>query len=115
MLLAIALMGWETTLRTDLWEGASTDVSTIGFAAILLISTGIGLIADALTRESVPFGWAAAIVVGVIGSTVGTALLGGWGPGFGGVFLLPALLGAILFVVLLELTLSAFAAKPSSS
>ena len=78
-----------------------------------MIAIVVGLAGEALVPGRIPFGRVTAIVIGTIGSTVGTALLGGWGPEVGGVFLLPAFVGAITFVILLEITLSAIAVRPS--
>ena len=47
-----------------------------------------------------PLGIVGNVIAGLIGSWVGSALFGHWGPEWGGIFVLPALLGAIVFILI---------------
>lgn len=50
-----------------------------------------------------PFGIIGNIVAGLIGSAIGSKLLGEWGPILGGVPILPALIGSIILILFLVL------------
>lgn len=84
----------------------------LGFLLLILIAAIVGFIADALVPGTVPFGWLFAIIVGLIGAWIGTALFGAIGPAIGGIYIFPAIVGAVIFVILLELLLGAFYRKP---
>ena len=46
----------------------------------LIVGALIGLIAGAITKKGSSMGWIANILAGLVGSFVGQALLGTWGP-----------------------------------
>lgn len=71
----------------------------------LIIGGLIGWAAGAITGKGVPFGIIGNIIAGFIGANLGTWLLGSWGPSLGGFALVPALIGAIILVLIVSLIL----------
>ncbi|EGJ26730.1 GlsB/YeaQ/YmgE family stress response membrane protein [Streptococcus porcinus] len=71
----------------------------MGLIWTLIVGGLIGLIAGALTKEGGSMGWIANIVAGLIGSWLGQALLGTWGPSLAGMALIPSIIGAVIVVV----------------
>ena len=47
-------------------------------------------------------GWIANIIAGLVGSSVGQALFGSWGPSLAGMALIPSILGAVIVVVVVS-------------
>ena len=47
-------------------------------------------------------GWIANIVAGLVGSAIGQALLGSWGPSFAGMALVPSIIGAVIVVAVVS-------------
>ena len=70
----------------------------MGFIWSLIIGGIIGWLAGLILGRDVPGGVIGNIIAGFIGAWIGSAL-GGWGPVIGGFYILPALLGAIVFAV----------------
>lgn len=66
----------------------------------LLIGGIIGALASAITKNDLPLGWVGNIVAGLLGSWVGQMLLGEIGPIVGEIYILPSLVGAIIFVLI---------------
>ncbi|EMF0285753.1 GlsB/YeaQ/YmgE family stress response membrane protein [Enterococcus hirae] len=62
----------------------------------------IGLIARAITNKGGSMGWIANIVAGLVGSAIGQALLGSWGPQLAGMALIPSIIGAIIVVAVVS-------------
>lgn len=73
----------------------------------LIVGGLIGWAAGAITGKGVPFGIIGNIIAGFIGANIGTALLGSWGPSLGGFAILPALIGAIILILIVSLILRA--------
>ncbi len=74
----------------------------LGLIVMLLVAAVVGFAADAMVPgEQLPNGWLAATGAGLVGSLVGTFLIGQFGPVLFGVPLIPALVGSILVVLLL--------------
>ena len=65
---------------------------------VLIVGAIIGLIAGAITNKGGSMGWIANIVAGLVGSEIGQALLGSWGPQLAGMALIPSIIGAIIVV-----------------
>ncbi|KRM07818.1 hypothetical protein FD41_GL000293 [Lentilactobacillus farraginis DSM 18382 = JCM 14108] len=63
----------------------------------------IGAIAGAITSRDLPLGWVGNIVGGLIGAWLGQALLGSWGPQLAEIAILPAVVGAVILVLLISL------------
>ncbi len=55
----------------------------------LFVGAIIGVIAGAITNKGKSMGWIANILAGLVGSFVGQALLGSWGPSLAGMALIP--------------------------
>jgi len=68
----------------------------IGLIVMLFIAGIIGWIADQIVPGRLPYGWLGAIVAGLVGSWIGSLILGGFGPSLAGIAIIPALLGAII-------------------
>ena len=69
---------------------------------VLIVGGVIGLIAGAITRRGSSMNWIANIIAGLVGSSLGEALLGAWGPQVAGMAIIPSLLGAIILVILVS-------------
>ena len=50
--------------------------------------------------------WSANIAAGLVGSSVGQALLGSWGPSLAGMSLIPSVIGAVIVVMITSFVLS---------
>lgn len=72
----------------------------------LIVGALIGVIAGAITNKGKSMGWIANILAGLIGSAVGQALLGTWGPSLAGMALIPSIVGAIIVVAVVSFFLS---------
>ncbi len=48
-------------------------------------------------------GWIANIIAGLLGSVVGEAILGHWGPQLAGMALIPSIIGAVILVAIVSL------------
>ena len=72
---------------------------------VLIVGGVIGLIAGALTGRGQSMGWIANILAGLIGSSIGQALLGSWGPQVAGMAIVPSILGAIILVLIVSFVL----------
>ncbi|MGT2884771.1 GlsB/YeaQ/YmgE family stress response membrane protein [Streptococcus ferus] len=68
----------------------------------LIIGALIGVIAGVLTKKGGSMGWIANIFAGLIGSYVGQALLGSWGPSLAGMALIPSIFGAVIVVIVVS-------------
>lgn len=75
----------------------------MGLIVLLLVAMIVGLLADALVPGKLPGGWLGAMVAGIVGAALGGYLTDdpSWatGPRFGGLPLVPALIGAGLVVL----------------
>ncbi|TSB47334.1 GlsB/YeaQ/YmgE family stress response membrane protein [Alkalicoccobacillus porphyridii] len=79
----------------------------LSFIWSLIIGGLIGWAAGAITGKGVPFGIIGNIVAGFIGANLGTAIFGSWGPSLGGFAILPALVGAIILILIVSVLLRA--------
>ncbi|EIQ81836.1 UNVERIFIED_CONTAM: GlsB/YeaQ/YmgE family stress response membrane protein [Streptococcus canis] len=78
----------------------------MGLIWTLIVGALIGVIAGALTKKGGSMGWIANIAAGLVGSYVGQALLGSWGPSLAGMALIPSIIGAIIVVIITSFVLS---------
>ena len=69
---------------------------------VLIVGSIIGLIAGAITNKGGSMEWIANIVAGLVGSAIGQALLGSWGPQLAGMALIPSIIGAIIVVAVVS-------------
>lgn len=75
----------------------------VGLALHLLMAGLIGALADAAIPGKLPWGWLGAILAGLVGSGIGTRLVGHFGPSLFGVPIIPAFLGALILVGVVSL------------
>ena len=80
------------------------------FALIIsaIVAFIIGIVAVKFVPFDMPGGWAGAGIAGFVGAWIGHGLLGVWGPVIAGFALIPALIGAIIFVCILGLIAELF-------
>lgn len=71
----------------------------------LIVGGIIGAIAGAITNRNLPAGIIGNIIAGLVGASLGQWLLGDWGPSIAGMAIIPALLGAIILVLLVSVVL----------
>ena len=69
----------------------------------IIVGALIGVIAGAILSKGSSMGWIANILAGLVGSAVGQALFGHWGPSLAGMALIPSILGAIIVVAVVSL------------
>ena len=79
----------------------------LGFILMLVIAALVGWIADMVVPGDFPLGWLGSIVAGLVGAYIGGTLLGQFGPQIGGIYLIPAIIGAIILSFVVELLLGA--------
>ncbi|BAL51891.1 GlsB/YeaQ/YmgE family stress response membrane protein [Lactococcus lactis] len=68
----------------------------------LIVGAIIGVIAGAITNKGKSMGWIANILAGLVGSFVGQALLGSWGPSLADMALIPSIVGAVIVVAVVS-------------
>ncbi|WP_424767656.1 GlsB/YeaQ/YmgE family stress response membrane protein [Paenibacillus sp. sgz302251] len=73
----------------------------MGFLWALIVGGIIGWLGGLIVGRDVPGGIIGNIVAGFIGAWLGTLILGEWGPVVGGFAIIPAIIGAIVVVLLL--------------
>ncbi|PKV08664.1 Transglycosylase associated protein [Bifidobacterium pseudolongum subsp. pseudolongum] len=69
---------------------------------VLIVGAIIGAVAGVITRRSGAMGWISNIIAGLVGSAIGEALLGHWGPQLAGTAIIPSLIGAIIVVAVVS-------------
>ena len=74
----------------------------MGFIWTLIVGGVIGAIAGAITNRGGSMGWIDNIVAGLVGSSIGQAVFGSWGPSFAGIALVPSILGAVIVVAVVS-------------
>lgn len=79
----------------------------MGFIIMIIVGGLIGWLAGAILGKDVPGGIIGNILAGLIGSAIGSWLLGQWGPILGGVPILPALIGAIVLILIVSFIIKA--------
>lgn len=70
----------------------------MGWIWSLIVGAIIGAIAGSITKKGESMGWIANIIAGLVGSSIGQALFGSWGPSLAGMALIPSILGAVILV-----------------
>ncbi|KYH15042.1 GlsB/YeaQ/YmgE family stress response membrane protein [Staphylococcus kloosii] len=79
----------------------------MGFIIMIIVGGLIGWLAGAILGKDIPGGILGNIVAGLIGSALGSKILGTWGPVLGGVPIIPALIGAIVLILIVSFILKA--------
>ncbi len=87
--------------------GIGLTINFLGMLVMLIVAGIVGWLADLIVPGELPYGWLGAIVAGLVGAWLGTALIGPVGPDLAGIPLLPALLGAIIVAFLVDLVAKA--------
>ena len=77
----------------------------VGLVLTLALAGLIGWLADRIVPGELPFGWAGAVGAGILGAAVGAIIPGvnQIGPALFGIRLVPALVGAVIITVLVEI------------
>ncbi|EEL87450.1 GlsB/YeaQ/YmgE family stress response membrane protein [Bacillus cereus] len=73
----------------------------------LIVGGILGWFASLITGKDVPGGVIGNIIAGIIGSWLGSLLLGKFGPVIGGFAIIPALIGAIILIFIVSFLLRA--------
>ncbi|WP_159722865.1 GlsB/YeaQ/YmgE family stress response membrane protein [Enterococcus sp. CSURQ0835] len=74
----------------------------MGLIWSLIVGAIIGVIAGAITGRGSSMGWIANIVAGLVGSWLGQAIFGSWGPSLAGMAIVPSIIGAIILVLVVS-------------
>lgn len=80
----------------------------LGLLITIIMAVVIGAIGSAIAPGGMPGGIIGSMIAGFVGAWLGYLLLGTWGPVIGGFAVVPAIIGAALFVFLLGLLARAF-------
>jgi uncharacterized membrane protein YeaQ/YmgE (transglycosylase-associated protein family) len=78
----------------------------VGLLVLLIVAALVGALGEMIGGVKVPGGWLGSILAGLIGAWIGSAIFH-FGPLIGGIQVIPAVIGAILFVLVLRLLLDA--------
>lgn len=70
----------------------------LAFICYLIVAAVCAFIADRLVPGTIPGGFLALAVMGIIGAWIGSLLFGSFGPDLAGVALVPCILGSALLV-----------------
>ena len=76
--------------------GVWVTFSLLGVVVTLVVAAIVGVIADRIVPGELPYGWLGAIGAGLLGSWLGSMMLGRVGPTIGGIPIVSALLGAVI-------------------
>ena len=68
----------------------------------IIVGGSIGFIAGGITKKGGAMGIIANIIAGLVGSSVGQALFGSWGPKLAGMALVPSILGAVIVIAVVS-------------
>lgn len=79
---------------------------------VLVVGGVIGLIAGAITGHGRSMNWIGNIIAGLVGSAVGQAFFGEWGPQVAEMAIIPSILGAVLLVLVVSFILRTFNPGP---
>ena len=79
----------------------------MGFLWALIVGGIIGWLASLILGKDVPGGIIGNIIAGFVGAISGQALFGDWGPMVAGFAIVPALLGAIILILIVSFILRA--------
>ncbi len=77
---------------------------TIGLALTLLVAGLVGWLADRIVPGELPYGKAGAVGAGIVGAVIGSLIpvISGLGPELFGIRVVPAFVGALIVVALVE-------------
>ncbi len=69
---------------------------------VLIVGAVIGAIAGAITGRGKSMGCITNIIAGLIGSSLGEAILGDWGPQVADMAIVPSIIGAVVLVLVVS-------------
>lgn len=72
----------------------------------IIVGAFIGFVAGIITKKGNSMGWIANIIAGLIGSAIGQALFGDWGPSLADMALIPSILGAVILIAVVSFFLN---------
>ncbi len=78
----------------------------LGFLILLIVAAVAGALGEMIAGEKIPGGWIGSIIAGLVGAWLGGTLLQ-FGPVIGGIQVIPAIIGAALFVLVIRLLMTA--------
>ena len=78
-------------------------MSILGFLFYCLVATLCASVAEYIAPGRIPGGLLIATLFGIIGAWIGSSLMGSFGPGIGGVALIPAIIGSAILIFALSL------------
>ena len=67
-----------------------------------IIGGFIGFLAGIITKKRGSMGIIAKVVAGLLGSSVGQAIFGTWGPSLAGMPLIPSVIGAVIVIAVVS-------------
>lgn len=85
----------------------------ISFIWYLIIGGILGWLAGVILGKDIPGGIIGNIIAGIIGSWVGGTLLGAWGPKVSDFYIVPALIGAVVLILIVSFVLKALGRSAS--
>lgn len=75
---------------------------------VLIIGAVIGAIAGAIVGKGSAMGCLSNIIAGLVGSVVGSRLFGDWGLDIAGIPIFPAIIGAVIVVIVVSFIMDRF-------
>ena len=78
------------------------DVFSMSIILFLIIGGVIGWFAGIIMGGHMPGGIIGNVITGIIGAWIGGRLLGNWGPKLADFFLVPSIIGALIFVLIVS-------------
>lgn len=75
---------------------------------VIIIGGIIGVIASMIVNRNMPLGWIGNVIGGLLGAWLGESLLGTWGPNVAGMAIFPAIIGALIVVILISWAFRSF-------
>ncbi|WHY78837.1 GlsB/YeaQ/YmgE family stress response membrane protein [Neobacillus sp. WH10] len=80
----------------------------MSFIWSLIVGGIIGWLAGLLVGKNIPGGIIGNIIAGFVGAWLGTAVFGNWGPRVADFAIIPAIIGAVVLVLLVSFIMRAF-------
>ena len=74
----------------------------LGLILMLVMAGIVGVLADKLVPGELPYGMLGAVIAGLVGSWLGTMLLGHLGPTIFGIAIIPGIIGAAVLAAVVE-------------
>ena len=75
----------------------------MGFILYLIVGGVIGWFAGVILGRDLPGGVIGNIVAGIVGAWIGGKLLGNWGPTLSDFYIIPSIIGALIFLIILSI------------